>query len=183
MAKYKREGEILVKDCNIGWIPCIKGTQVWTIKLNGGEALHREDGPARIIFNNSKVDKEIYYINGLIHREAKPAYISYYESGEIMYEIWYNNNNCHRVEGPADIFYYQNGMIKSERYWIMNKRHREDGPSGISYFESGGINCKEYHIDGKYICHICYFTKEQDEIAFKKFENELSEWRNNELYK
>jgi len=91
--KYEKEGEILERDCCIGNVPCIKGNQIWTVKLNGEEVLHRDGGPARIYYhdNDGEISVEFYYINGKVHREEGPARIWYYKK-EIFHEEYYLNN-------------------------------------------------------------------------------------------
>ena len=80
--------------------------------------LHREDGPAKIIYRkNGNIDYEEYYKDGVLHREDGPAKIRYYNNGDIEYEEYYKNGNLHREDGPAKIRYYYNGNIRDEEYY------------------------------------------------------------------
>jgi antitoxin component YwqK of YwqJK toxin-antitoxin module len=47
------------------------------------------------------------------------------------YKGYYCNGSIHRINGPAFIEYYENGNICNEEYFINGKRHREDGPANI----------------------------------------------------
>jgi len=120
--KYIKEGILLKKECFIYDTLCHKGFQVWTASINGKEVLHRENGPAKVLYMNNNLIFEQYYINGLWHREDGPAYIEY----------------------------YSNKIIKYEGYYIRNKIHRENGPAYINYYPSGEPFNKGYCINGKY---------------------------------
>ena len=54
---------------------------------------------------------EIWYINGLKHREKEPALIEY-RNGKKVKEEWYIKDNLHRKNGPAYITYYNSIIIK-----------------------------------------------------------------------
>ena len=77
------------------------------IKIYKNEKLHREDGPAIIYSNGSKV----WYRNGLCHRDDGPAVID--SDG---FKAWYKNGLYHRDDGPAIIHndgtkeWYKNGV-------------------------------------------------------------------------
>ena len=76
---------------------------------------HREDGPAIVYADNTKV----WYQNGVLHREDGPAIVR--SNGATA---WYRNGVLHREDGPAVMRaggskeWYQNGL-----------RHRVDGPA------------------------------------------------------
>ena len=53
---------------------------------------------------------------------------------------WY----IHRDKKPALISYYKNGSIKVKWYMFMNKFHREEGPSVIKYDKLGNVTSTEY---------------------------------------
>jgi len=55
------------------------------------------------------------------HREDGPAYIDYYDNGNIEYEVYYINGKCTRLDGPASIWYDKDGKIKKVEYYIKNK--------------------------------------------------------------
>ena len=77
------------------------------IKIYKNEKLHREDGPAIIVSNGSKV----WYRNSLCHRDDGPGVID--SDG---FKAWYKNGLYHRDDGPAIIHndgtkeWYKNGV-------------------------------------------------------------------------
>jgi hypothetical protein len=78
--------------------------------LNG--KLHREDGPAVIYPNGTKV----WLLNDKLHREDGPAYI-----GSDGRQEWYLNGNIHREDGPAVI--YPSG---TQEWWLNDKEITEN---------------------------------------------------------
>ena len=112
------------------------------------KVLHRVDQPAYISYYQSgEVRYEQYYLDGKLHRVDQPAYISYYQSGEVYYEYYYLDGKIHRIDQPASIEYYQSGEVRYERYFLDNKPHRVDGPTYIVYLESGDVD-EYYYLDG-----------------------------------
>jgi len=64
------------------------------------KVLHREDGPARIIYNEQSTLQE-WFIDGAHHREDdRPAVIVTF-NGVIIKMKWYQNGLKHRENGPA----------------------------------------------------------------------------------
>ena len=126
--------------------------------------LHREDGPAYIIYDFITKYKSIfcekYYINGKIHRENGPAFITYYANGDIKNETHYINGECHKEDGPAVIKYNTKGDIECQEYRLNNECHREDGPAIIN---KGN---KYYSINGNFMTSTYY--KYRDELNLRK---------------
>jgi len=99
--------------------------------------------------------KKYYNKNNQLHREGvKPAWIEYFENGNVKIELYYINKKRHREgDKPASISYYENGNIDSETYYINGNRHREgDKPAWIKYYPSecgktGNIKCESYYIN------------------------------------
>ena len=98
--------------------------------------LHSYNGePAFIVYDGTTIWKEIWYKNGLLHREDEPA-ILWYDG----YFEWYKNGLRHREDGPAILWsdgyfeWYKNGL-----------RHREDGPACLF----GG--CEKFYLNGQYV--------------------------------
>lgn len=92
----------------------------YIISCNDGEVIyHCDDGPAYIFyFDENKVKQEIWYKNGLVHRENdEPAIIEYYENGNIKQKQWYVDGNLHREKKPAYIDYDENQKIILEKYY------------------------------------------------------------------
>jgi antitoxin component YwqK of YwqJK toxin-antitoxin module len=111
--------------------------------------IHREDGPALISYSeDGSIAHEEYYINGEIHREDGPALILYHEDGSIAHEEYRVKGKMHREDGPADIAYDEDGSIRREEYYINGNTHREDGPAEISYYEDGSIQTEWYSNNG-----------------------------------
>ncbi len=52
--------------------------------------LHRDIGPAYVLFNNNRLHKLIWYKNGLMHRDFKAA-IFLCQGKQIIYKAWYKN--------------------------------------------------------------------------------------------
>lgn len=77
--------------------------------------LHREDGPAIVYADNTKV----WYQNGVLHREDGPAIER--SNGATA---WYRNGVLHREDGPAVEWY------DGHKEWFQNGVcHRADGPA------------------------------------------------------
>jgi len=105
----------------------------WTV--NGH--LHRENGPARIVGDNSIL---VWHKSGYRHRDDGPAVIKYdeciyyYKHGLLHREDgpakqvphvteWWRNGLRHRANGPAVIY------CDGEEWWLNGQLHREDGPA------------------------------------------------------
>ena len=69
-------------------------------------------------YNNGKLMKKQYLLDGKLHREDGPAEIKYYKSGNIWYKKYYINNELHKDDGPACIYYHENGLIMRKQYFI-----------------------------------------------------------------
>jgi antitoxin component YwqK of YwqJK toxin-antitoxin module len=120
------------------------------ISVSKDKKLHREDGPAYIrYYENGNISYKSYFLNDKYHREDGPAYISYNEWGDLEEKKYYINGELHREDGPAEIYYDYDGNIKYESYWLNGKRHREDGPA-IKDVK------REYYHDGDKICEYSY---------------------------
>ena len=71
---------------------------------------------------NGNKKHESYYVDGIRHREDRPAYISYWNSGSVCVEKYIYNGMHHRLDGPAIIYYYQNKYeIKKCLYYINDR--------------------------------------------------------------
>lgn len=47
-----------------------------------------------------------------------PAFVTYYENGQVMTQEWYKDGKYHRERGPAVIEYAQDGQVKAEKYYL-----------------------------------------------------------------
>lgn len=56
---------------------------------NDQGAVHNEYGPARIYHINSRIDNEIWIINGVWHNEKGPAYVEYASKGVVSYKSYW----------------------------------------------------------------------------------------------
>lgn len=63
---------------------------------------------------------EQYMLNGLLHREDGPADIVYDKNGQKSVERWYLKGILHRFDGPA-VITYKNGKLQSEQWVLDNK--------------------------------------------------------------
>jgi len=91
---------------------------------------------------HTKVKTEAHRIGNIFHREGdKPAYIEYYENGNMRHEEYrIYGNNSREGDKPAVVNYYKNGNVRFEEYRINGKYYREgDNPNKIEYSEDGNI--------------------------------------------
>lgn len=56
-----------------------------------------------------------------IHREDGPAKIVYYKSGQIKKEDWYNKGRKYRIDGPQQITYEIDGTITGYRWMLEDE--------------------------------------------------------------
>lgn len=64
------------------------------------------------------VSKRLWVLPGyIVHRDNKPAAITYNEDGEILTETYFHNGKKHRLVGPAKLF-YDKGEVVSEEYYL-----------------------------------------------------------------
>lgn len=110
---------------------------------------HREDGPAKISYNNGKLSRIEYIVDEKLHREDGPAIIIFDCNGIVCEEFYYINGQRHREDGPARII-YKDGKKYSEDYYINGKLHREDGPASIFYRDER-IENEYWYINDKLI--------------------------------
>lgn len=48
----------------------------------------------------------------------EPAFVTYYENGQVMTQEWYKDGKYHREAGPAVIEYTQDGQVIAEKYFL-----------------------------------------------------------------
>lgn len=48
----------------------------------------------------------------------EPAFVTYYESGQVMMQEWYKDGKYHREAGPAIIEYAEDGQVIAEKYFL-----------------------------------------------------------------
>jgi antitoxin component YwqK of YwqJK toxin-antitoxin module len=117
---------------------------------NYRKELHNDNGPAYIIyFNNGNVKRKTYYKNGLEHNENGPSTIEYYENRNIRYVSYQINGKFHRIDGSAIIEYFDNNKPEEEVYYINGVLTRDDGPARIQYYPTGDIWKEHYIVNGK----------------------------------
>lgn len=58
--------------------------------------------------DKKRIAKELYTVNGILHREDGPASISYDWEGKVQHERWYKNGKQHRLDGPSYIDHSSN---------------------------------------------------------------------------
>jgi hypothetical protein len=71
------------------------------------------DDMIRRTHKSSKELADIYYKNGLVHKDSEPAIE--YKNGT---KFWYKNGQIHRENGPAWIMYDENGTTEIEHYYL-----------------------------------------------------------------
>lgn len=48
----------------------------------------------------------------------EPAFVTYYENGQVMIQEWYKDGKYHREGGPAVIEYTEDGRVIAEKYFL-----------------------------------------------------------------
>lgn len=91
---------------------------------------HHDTEPAIRTKNaNEDVISEVWFRNGWVHRENKPAYLEF-EDRKVRKESWYLYGKKHRLGGPSDISYAKLDETFLEEKWHQNGLlHRTDGPA------------------------------------------------------
>jgi len=112
------------------------------IELYKNGKLHNANGPAI-----TEPNHEVYAIEGLIHRDGKPAEIRDNPSDGSHYEKLCFQGEIHRIDGSAEIIY--NKTYRVESYFIHDKLHRIDGPAVIYYDATGEVYREQYWINGE----------------------------------
>ena len=106
----------------------------------------------RHFHGTDKINFVCWKLDGKLHREDGPAYISYYIHDQTLYsERWCINGLPHREDGPAEIFYSFSGGVTNEHWYLNDKRHRIDGPAWIDYHPSGKIKDRDWYLNDKRI--------------------------------
>lgn len=102
---------------------------------------------------------EVWYKNGIIHRDDFPA-VKFVANngnpgGELHSEIYYSNGKIHRTYGPAVKIYYANSKRVKEEVYIKNGLvHSDYGPAVFRYFKTAFWREDEYG----YIKEVVYFN-------------------------
>ena len=79
-------------------------------------SINDEPSWVEIIDYNSKI-KKCWYYHGVLSRDNdKPAVIVYLKNGEIIEEVYFLNGLEHRENGPSNIFYDVYGEISGKFY-------------------------------------------------------------------
>jgi len=73
-----------------------------------------------------KTNKYSEFIGLNMHRTDGPAFICYYDNGNVEYEKYYVNGKSHKLDGPAYIEYERNGNIVYESYYIYGNRYKKN---------------------------------------------------------
>lgn len=85
-----------------------------------GIGLHRNNGPAIIVYNeNETLNTKCFYLNDKIDRVGDyPSIIEYNDDGNVIMEIYYHNGLQHRETGPQLLEYDGNGNIIKKHYKV-----------------------------------------------------------------
>jgi antitoxin component YwqK of YwqJK toxin-antitoxin module len=75
----------------------------------------------------------------------------FYPNGNVIFQEWYLNGEIHNEEGPAYISYYANGTVAYQEWYLNGKWHNGEGPARIWYYEDGTVAYQEWFLDGKYL--------------------------------
>jgi len=121
---------------------------VWCVQVNGHDFIHRFDGPAFTLTNDTSSTEYWIYMDQ-IHRENGPAKIRTKIGPDtntvVIDKYWYIMDKLHRVDGPAIEFGNSNGGIEREEWYLNDLCHREGGPAVI---DSDGD--KQWLVNGKF---------------------------------
>lgn len=99
-----------------------------------------KDRPAVRITFDSCVQIQLWYRNGLKHRDLKPAVID-----NLGMEEWWQDGRLHRIGAPAVIEPLVHGGY--QEWWLNGALHRDDGPAHIrknghcSWWSKGRLVC------------------------------------------
>jgi hypothetical protein len=81
---------------------------------------------------------EAYYdADGKFHRLDGPAYVSYYDNGQLYREVWREHGRYKRDDGPCLVNYSVNGVL-TEQIWNSNDKP-DEVPTKYIDTETGGI--------------------------------------------
>jgi len=92
-------------------------------------------------------DEKLHSYNG------KPAYESFYPTGEPHIISYYKNGQLHNKLGPSRIVYYINGDIKELHFHKNGNWHNLLVPALQMWYENKQIARQECRIDGK-LCNL-----------------------------
>ncbi len=113
-----------------------KDTECWY----RGDAKHRDDGPAEIVYRNGKIVEEYWYQNGMLHRDGGPAVIWH---GLLV--IWYQNGKIHRDGQPAQISYGNGGTVEE---WYQNDMLHRVGAPAVVFHKNGKVLGRQWYENG-----------------------------------
>jgi hypothetical protein len=161
-----------------------------TTKYYRADKLHRDDGPALIVKSANGYSKEVYYKDGVCHREGDlPASITNYSYGITVTE-YFVDGKLHRKNGPACITNAANVVLR-EAYVFNGEYHRDDGAAITE--KHGDITLYSYYAHGKEINVIetknitmqdelrAQFNDAKDEIAALRAALETAQAENERL--
>ena len=140
--------------------------------MNDQGQLHREDGPAVIMYRRFKISHQIWVTNGFI-QNTDPDQPSVIFHGRRPKKVWCQrlplgledfvidsdeviDFDLHLIADrnvfPSEITYYETGQVKSESGFVENALHSivPEEPSFIKYFPNGAIESKQWHQRGMF---------------------------------
>lgn len=79
------------------------------------------EGATRIVMSNGDVMLEWRDGRDLIHREDGPAQILYDVKGRLLRETFFSDGRVHRADGPAHVVYDLRGRVQHSEYWLDDK--------------------------------------------------------------
>lgn len=84
--------------------------------------------------------QETYTLNGQLHKDYGPAYVTYFANGKPSQEIYYQYGQKHRDDGPAEILYFSNGGISALRFYqngeLVDQEHFQYDEQQAPYVKS-----------------------------------------------
>jgi hypothetical protein len=120
-------------------------------RLNGRLHRDSAEGPAHTERDESSgaVSTERYYRLGRRHRTDGPALISYGLFGLVMEEIYYRNGLVHRDPRVGPAYIKRNGegkVVTTEAYFVNDELYRDpaEGPYEIGRSETGEIEFENF---------------------------------------
>lgn len=98
---------------------------------------------------NGAVAEEIWFHNGIAHRDNGPAILRYHQNGQCEEEIWMHKGKCHRFEGPAIQCFYEDGTLFQEEWMRKDLHARPSGPVLVAYYPCGNVEVEMYVLNAE----------------------------------
>ena len=120
----------------------IKFDKTVTVYTNG-QTVHRLDGPAIIVNDETGMVREYWVKEGKLHRHGGPALYKVYDNKRYVRVVYFTDGLPNNDDGPA----ITDTCNQYVSYMIRGKPHSINGEPSIQYV-SGGKTIKCWHKEG-----------------------------------